>query len=113
VAVELQLTMPQSAESDLAQPCEAKGSCGRVITMILADIGLVLAQVIFFITATTNDKALGLPMLLLSVVFVLTIGWAAFTARRWLWLRVFNSLLLVVFVIGWVVLIAIVASGPD
>jgi len=114
VAVELQSTMPtQSAESDLAQPREAKGSSGRVITMILADIGLVLTQVIFFITARTNDKALGLPMLLLSAVFVLAIGWAAFTARGWLWLRVLNGLLVVVFVIGWVVLIAMFASGPD
>ena len=85
----------------------------RILTMVLADVALVLAQAIFFSAAGTNDKLLGLPMFGLTIALVCLSAWATFTARGFFLLRVLNGLLLTAFVtaylFGWVML----TRGPD
>jgi hypothetical protein len=53
----------------------------RIIAMILADVGLVIARFLLFTAAPTNDTAIALPMF--GVTFLLggVIAWAAFTSH--------------------------------
>ena len=76
----------------------------RVLLMLLADVMLVVAQIIFFSASATNDTMMGLPMFGLSILLVGVIAWAAITASGFWWLRILNGTLLTIFVVAWVVI---------
>jgi hypothetical protein len=81
--------------------------------MIVSDVILVLAQIIFLSASASNDKTRALPMFGLSILLVGIIAWAAITTPGFFWLRVFNGLILAAFVLFYVVVVAGMFTGND